>query len=134
MKKLILIISISLLFAFAYDKNDNETLDINYRAYTILLSQSNDNDPFVGKIYKNSLGKNINWIRGGEGFYYGEIENGFPENTFCIAQRSPIDNYGREIKIYRNLQGQIELWQQIPSTGGLVDGFAYLQIEIRVYP
>ena len=105
----------------------------DYKVYTGLISQTNENTPTV-QLIKNTIG-NIQWSYSIDGEYIGTLENGFPYGkTFVYIESGNVTGGGGYfISIKRIDQSHIAVYSSYSDFLGANNAITNRSIEIRVY-
>jgi hypothetical protein len=109
-----------------------ESMGRPYKVYTALLTQSGTDDP-VATVLENTLGGEVVWSRGDDGYYEAQSNDLFTtEKTFCFISKTT--NISDNLMIYADGINQCALEIE-DSSGNSIDGaLMNTPIEIRVYP
>ena len=104
----------------------------NYKVYTALLTQEDENDP-TAIVLENTTGLTISFLRDSPGIYVCTISDAFP-NTKIVVFLSPNDenNYGFAWWV-TNSPDQLLVKTKNTSMVNSDNILAYTSIEIRVY-
>jgi hypothetical protein len=103
----------------------------SYLVYTALLSQSGTDAP-VATVLENTLGGEVVWSRGAEGYYVATLADTFTVNkTFFLhnGQGSSIVSTGNDSQ-----PNSVYVQKEAVNPLGAQDGLAEFCLEIRVYP
>jgi hypothetical protein len=113
------------------------TVDLPYKVYSALITQSGTDAPTV-TVLQNTLGGTIVWERADVGDYTGTLVGAFPANkTFCINGGVSIN--GGQMYLSRTSNDLINMYSYLinfddlafPTSDNVIQGSS---IEIRVYP
>jgi len=104
-----------------------------YLSYVALLSQTGTDAP-VATVLENTLGGTVVWTRDNVGVYFGTLAGVFLSGkTFCLTNANYIADDVFVGNMGRTDNNTVKLLA-IDVSGGVLDDWSAMSIEIRVYP